>query len=602
MSARLRIGSGAGGARPFALPADVATMAVAVMGIRGSGKTVTAKDLVEELLAQGHQVVVIDPTNVWWGLKSSADGEGPGYPVAILGGPQGDLPLAADTGAAIADFVVDHHLSVVLSFRHLRKGAQQGFVTAFVEQLYHRKGESEHRTPVTVVIDEASQYVPQRVGASEARMVGAIQDIARLGRSSGLGLILVDQRPASVNKDVLTQAEVLIAHRVTAPQDRKALDDWISQHDTEGHRGVFLEGLASLPRGVAWVWSPLLDLFERVQVRAPRTFDSSATPEMGEVTTAPATLATVDLGPLRAALADAVAAAEARDPKHLQARIAELEKQLAGKAPADPARAAMEAQLVAEYAALSDRAAEALELVELAGDSVRSALSNAAEVVADLRRLATARAGLSAAAAPALQSTPSKAASAAPARSITPPRTVRGTAAAAPATKSSPAPAAGTLPAAQQRILDALATYEGFGQFRAEREAVAAVAGYRLGGAFNVATARLRDFGLIAPTAGGMALTDEGRALANARHFKSRRDVHRAWMELLSSAEQRVLQVLIDAYPASIDRATLAEGSGFRPGGAFNVAAAGLKKRGAAVATSAGLQASALLFPKGLRA
>ena len=68
MKKRLKIGSGRGA---FSLPLEVVTQAMAVHGVRGRGKTVTVSVLVEEMLKLGIQVVVIDPTDVWWGLKSS---------------------------------------------------------------------------------------------------------------------------------------------------------------------------------------------------------------------------------------------------------------------------------------------------------------------------------------------------------------------------------------------------------------------------------------------------------------------------------------------------------------------------------------------------
>jgi DNA helicase HerA-like ATPase len=67
------------------LPIDVAGQTIALLGIRGSGKTNTAGVIAEELLDHNHPIVVIDPTDAWWGLRS-------GYPVFIFGGSHGDIP------------------------------------------------------------------------------------------------------------------------------------------------------------------------------------------------------------------------------------------------------------------------------------------------------------------------------------------------------------------------------------------------------------------------------------------------------------------------------------------------------------------------------
>jgi DNA helicase HerA-like ATPase len=59
---------------------------VAIVGTSGSGKTYAAKGLVELLLTSAARICVVDPLGVWWGLRSSADGITPGFPVIVFGG------------------------------------------------------------------------------------------------------------------------------------------------------------------------------------------------------------------------------------------------------------------------------------------------------------------------------------------------------------------------------------------------------------------------------------------------------------------------------------------------------------------------------------
>ncbi len=325
----------------LSLPIEAETETFAIIGKRGVGKTSTAVVLTEELLTAEQHVVVIDPLDAWWGLRSSADGKGPGFPITVLGGVHGDLPLAEEAGAIIADFVVEQQLSVVLSLRHLTKNGQRRFVTSFCSRLYHRKGEPQYRTPLHIMIDEADSFVPQRIFSGQEQMVGAIDDLVRRGRSSGIGVTLITQRAAVIHKDVLTQIEVLVCMRTISPQDRKALETWIEAHDARDQRGEFMESLASLEKGEAWFWSPgWLGIFQRVQVRLRGTFDSSATPKIGERTVKPKQLAPVDLEKLQAAIAATIEKQKSEDPRELRKKIAELERKLekAGKevAPADP--------------------------------------------------------------------------------------------------------------------------------------------------------------------------------------------------------------------------------------------------------------------------
>ncbi len=319
------------------IPHEFVTQTAAIIARKSGGKTYTGSVLVENLLHESIPVVVIDPLDVWWGLRSSADGKSKGYPIVVFGGDHADLPLMAEMGLRIADMVVDHGISAVLSLRHLSKSGQRTFVTAFAERLYHRKAPEKHRNPLHVVIDEADLFAPQRVMHGAERMLGAIDDLVRRGRASGIGSTLITQRPATLNKDVLTQIDTLIALQLLAPQDRKAVDEWIQTHDEHDRRQVFLESLASFQQGEAWVWSPgWLKCFVRIQVRKRETFDSSATPKMGAKPAKPKVLAPIELDALREQLADVVKQAEENDPAKLKREIAELRKQLAKKGAPQP--------------------------------------------------------------------------------------------------------------------------------------------------------------------------------------------------------------------------------------------------------------------------
>ena len=75
------------------IPEDALKQHVAIVGKTGSGKTFRAKGEVERLLQKNQRVCIIDPTGAWHGLKSSADGKSPGFPVVIFGGDHADVPI-----------------------------------------------------------------------------------------------------------------------------------------------------------------------------------------------------------------------------------------------------------------------------------------------------------------------------------------------------------------------------------------------------------------------------------------------------------------------------------------------------------------------------
>lgn len=306
------------------LPIDACTQTFAILAKRGVGKTYTANVMAEEMLAANMHIVIADPVGVWWGLRSSADGKKPGLPIVVFGGDHADLPLQSTAGTIIADLIIQERIQAVLDLSLFRKGEQTRFMTDFCERLYQK-----NRDPLHFMIDEADAFAPQRTMPGEQRMLGAVEDIIRRGRARGLGATLITQRAAVLNKNVLTQIEVLIALRTISPQDRAAIDAWIQVHGTPEQRKELMESLPSLPIGTAWFWSPgWLDMFKRVKVRQRRTFDSSSTPKVGQQIVAPKAFAPVDLERISAHIADSIEAVKQSDPAALRRRIASLENEV----------------------------------------------------------------------------------------------------------------------------------------------------------------------------------------------------------------------------------------------------------------------------------
>jgi len=307
------------------LPLDAVTQKFAFFGRSGSGKTYAAGKLAELMLDAGAQVIILDPVGNWWGLRVRSDGKGSGISIPVFGGDHGDVPLEPGAGRLVANLFIDKGCSAVLDVSAFRKGERKEFVTAFAEQFFHRK--KAGRSPVHIILEEAQVFCPQRVQKGEERMLGAWEDICKLGRNYGIGSSLVSQRPQAVNKDVLNQAEVLVVLQTSGPQERAAIKGWIDEKEV-GQR-VDLNAVKELPVGTAFVWSPQwLKVLGRFDVARKRTYDASATPMFGQKAMTAKTLAPVDLDEIRTAMAQVVERAAQTDPTVLRKRIAELEREV----------------------------------------------------------------------------------------------------------------------------------------------------------------------------------------------------------------------------------------------------------------------------------
>jgi DNA helicase HerA-like ATPase len=110
---------------PDALPADALDDRIAIVGTAGSGKTYTAKGFVEQLLEMGARAAIVDPLGVWWGLRASADGSAPGYPVVVFGGRHADVPIADHRRNGDGPRSADRQRSARLRRRSLRTRQQR---------------------------------------------------------------------------------------------------------------------------------------------------------------------------------------------------------------------------------------------------------------------------------------------------------------------------------------------------------------------------------------------------------------------------------------------------------------------------------------------
>lgn len=603
----------------LSLPIEAVTQAIGIVAKRRVGKSYTARRFAEQLVKAGQQVVIVDPKGDWWGIRSSADGKSPGLPVVILGGERGDVPLDSSNGEIVAKLVVEERVSALLDLSHLRKKQIAVFMADFLETLYRLKAKEVFRTPVMVIVDEADAIAPQKPQDGEERMLGAAEDVVRRGGQRGIGCMMITQRSAVLNKNVLTQCEMLVALRTISPQDLKAMQAWIDVHGSPEERDTLMESLPSLPRGDAWFWSPGWPtedgIFKRVTVLPIETFDSGATPKAGEKRVEPKTVADVDLPALQRQMAATIEKAKADDPKELKREIASLRSQLTK---AQKGGIALQhPKGVIDQTAIDRAVAKALgeqrtiiantdrqrnRLLTLTTKHLEEIGSHLHKVAANISEVAGVKVELA-----ALPSTNGHGVGVL-ARSPRPPKSV-GTTLTAPATRLPrhvPREPVEGLSRGQQKILNALAELHAIGIERTTRQQLGMFAGYNLtGGSGAQHIADLVQLGLVEiPGQGSVQLTEAGHAAADATDVpQTLEELHQRALAKASSGQRRIAEHLISIYPEGISRADLGATVGYNlTGGSGAQHVADLVTLGVATIPRTGqVAASDLLFPEGLR-
>lgn len=290
---------------------DFVGKSVAALGITGSGKTNTAAVLIEELLANGLPLTIVDIEGEYYGLKEQ-------YDLLIAGRSEhAELEVSPENASALATVSVERGLSVILDLSDYTQDETYAFLVAYFTALW--EAASKVKRPYQIVLEEAHEFIPQ--GASTP-LKQIITRIALRGRKRGLGIILMSQRSAKVEKDVLTQTSLLFLHKVVHPTDMKVYKDLIPLPASEVEATV-----GALVPGSVVVVSNHRPVVAHIRLR--HTFHAGSTPDLGEIVQPD--LRRVDaslLRDLQEMLAKAKPAA-AKEGQKAEKRIKELEASLA---------------------------------------------------------------------------------------------------------------------------------------------------------------------------------------------------------------------------------------------------------------------------------
>lgn len=235
---------------------------IAILGIKGSGKTNTSAVILEELLANALPLSVVDIEGEYWGLKEA-------YSIIVIGRSANvDIEVDATTAAEFARYSVTHGISMILDLSGFKTEEMHEFLLAYFEALW--EVEFETRRPYQVILEEAHEFIPQ---GARTPIKELFTRLALRGRKRGIGMVIISQRSAKVDKSTLTQAGIVILHRVVHPIDVK-----IYQEILPLPARIVEERVGTLTKGDALV---LIDhKVTTARIRRRHTYHAGATPEL----------------------------------------------------------------------------------------------------------------------------------------------------------------------------------------------------------------------------------------------------------------------------------------------------------------------------------
>jgi len=152
--------------------------------------------------------------------------------------------------------------ATIINLRGATPQHQQIVITQLSRQLFEAR--KVNKIPaLMLVLEEAHQFCPQ-----QGRMLSSniLRTIASEGRKFGLGLCVVSQRPALVDKNVLSQCNTQVILKVTNPNDLKAIINSV-----EGLNSGMIDEIQRLPVSTAIVIGSGIQVPIFVDVRVRET-------------------------------------------------------------------------------------------------------------------------------------------------------------------------------------------------------------------------------------------------------------------------------------------------------------------------------------------
>lgn len=189
-------------------------------------------------------------SNAKWNLVSALE--------SVVG-----LGVFSGKGTSIESLVQADKVSI-LNLKGVAPDVQQIVVAMTSRRLFEARKLGKV-PPFMLVVEEAHNFCPER-GMSTTMSGDVMRTIASEGRKFGMGLTVVSQRPAKVDKNVLSQCSTQLILKVTNPNDLKALASSV-----EGFSGDSEDEIQRLPVGVAFVSHPRISIPVLVEVRPRET-------------------------------------------------------------------------------------------------------------------------------------------------------------------------------------------------------------------------------------------------------------------------------------------------------------------------------------------
>ena len=156
--------------------------------------------------------------------------------------------------------LVEPGRATIINLRAVEPEATEMTAYMLAKKLFDLRKENRI-PPFMMVMEEAHNFVPEK-GFGQTLSNDIMRKIASEGRKFGLGIGVISQRPARIDKNVLSQCNTQFILRVTNPNDLKAISK-----SFEGINSEVESMIKSLPPGVCFALGNEYPVMTQVRTR-----------------------------------------------------------------------------------------------------------------------------------------------------------------------------------------------------------------------------------------------------------------------------------------------------------------------------------------------
>ncbi|PDV98824.1 DUF5752 family protein [Candidatus Chloroploca asiatica] len=217
------------GQQPFHLdPWHLVDRVWSIGGASGSGKSWLAGLLAEELIAQGYQVVVIDPEGDYRSLAA--------LPHTMLVGSQNSHQQRVGDAITLCEY---GNANLIVDLSSMEQEARNDYLERLLRELLDLR--IRRSRPHWILLDEIQQSYP----AWKSPYTGTVQALM-----AGGGVAMVSYRPSLIARPLLEAVQVWAITNTTTPEDLALFDELLGNTPNWAHTRM---QIPALPRGHAYL-------------------------------------------------------------------------------------------------------------------------------------------------------------------------------------------------------------------------------------------------------------------------------------------------------------------------------------------------------------